>query len=260
MKIKFLSLNLFEGGILFDNILDFFDKEKPDILALQEVYDGKDKKLPKKLRTVEVLKKALKDYHYHFAPEFICVRDEGKIEVGNAIFSRFPIVESSVEFFTLPYKEYDVYPEGDDYSNHPKNMHCCSVQINNKTLNVCNVHGIWGHHGNDTKDRIKMSKIIVNQIKDKKNVILAGDFNVQAGTTTVNNIEKHLINIFKDELTTSFNLTRKDLVNSPGYAISTVDMILVSPNIKILDKQCPNVDISDHLPLLCEFNLSSLEL
>jgi len=259
MKIKFLTLNLFEGGKLFDNILKFLDKEKPDILALQEVYDGKDKKLAKNLRSMEVLKQFLNKYHYHFTPELIVVRDEGKIIEGNAIFSKFPILNSSVIFFSHPYGEYDRYPEEGDYAKHPKNMHCCSIKIENKILNACNIHGIWGRDGNDTKDRIKMSKIIVNQIKGKKNVILAGDFNINYNTKTIKNIEKHLISVFKNQLITSFNLKRKDLTASPGYAKAAVDMIFTSPNLEILSKRCPDVDVSDHLPLLCEIDTSNLE-
>ncbi|MGD9129776.1 MAG: endonuclease/exonuclease/phosphatase family protein [Candidatus Woesebacteria bacterium] len=96
MKIKFICLNLYEGGLLFDDVLEFLEKEKPDVIAFQEVNDSKEKNLPKNLRSIEVLKEFFKDYDYHFAPESLCVRKEGKIEIGNAIFSKFPILNNSV--------------------------------------------------------------------------------------------------------------------------------------------------------------------
>ena len=67
-------------------------------------------------------------------------------------------------------------------------------------------------------------------------------------TKTIQNIEKNLKNIFKDKLKTTFNLKQKNL-----HPLSTivVDMIFASPDLKIIETYCPNVDISDHLPLVC---------
>jgi endonuclease/exonuclease/phosphatase family metal-dependent hydrolase len=46
---------------------------------------------------------------------------------------------------------------------------------------------------------------------------------------------------------------RKD---NPGYATAAVDMLFVSPGIKIIDRQCPDVDISDHLPVVATLEVS----
>jgi endonuclease/exonuclease/phosphatase family metal-dependent hydrolase len=100
-----------------------------------------------------------------------------------------------------------------------------------------------------------MSEIIVNQIQDKSNVILGGDFNLLSTTQTVQNIERHLTSVFKKELPTTFNVKHKNLEKSPGYATSAVDMMFVSPDLKIVSKSCPDVDVSDHFPLVCEVTL-----
>lgn len=253
MKIKFISLNIFKGGVFFDKILKFLEKEKPDIVAFQEVYDGKNLNLPKNLRSIEVLKKNFQGWDYHFAPEFLAIREEGKIEIGNAIFSKFPIKNKSITELNTPYGEFQAIAANGDYSHHPKNIHWCEIEIDQQLYNFYNLHGIWGYDSTDTKARLKMSDIILDQARDKKRVILAGDFNIVPSSKTIRKIEQHLNNVFKDELTTSFNLKRKDLVKSPGYATSVVDMIFVSDDIKVVDHYCPQVDVSDHLPLVCEF-------
>ena len=97
-----------------------------------------------------------------------------------------------------------------------------------------------------------MSQKIVNNLQGKEHVILAGDFNLQPNTQTISNIEKQLKNVFRGELKTTFNMKRKD---NPGYASAVVDMIFVSKHIKILKHYCPNVDVSDHLPLVCVFEV-----
>jgi endonuclease/exonuclease/phosphatase family metal-dependent hydrolase len=82
-----------------------------------------------------------------------------------------------------------------------------------------------------------------------------GDFNVQANTKTIKNIEKHMQNVFKEDLTTSFNLAHKDLEKYPGYETAVVDMFFVSKDVKVITKSVPDDDVSDHLPLLCEVEI-----
>jgi endonuclease/exonuclease/phosphatase family metal-dependent hydrolase len=251
-SIKFLSLNLYEGGLLFDNVLKFLKQENPDIIAFQEVYNSHDKNLSQQLRSVEVLSKNLQGFEHFFAPEFIALQAEGKIELGNAIFSKFPISSTSYQDFGITFGEYDIHPPGGDYGLHPANIQSCEIDVNGEVFNICNLHGIWGLDGGDTPERFKMSQVIIDQIKDKQRVILAGDFNVKPNTKTIANIEQHLTNLFKDELTTSFNLKRKDLEKFPGYATAVVDMIFVSQDILVTSHYSPPVDVSDHLPLVCE--------
>lgn len=255
MSFKFISLNLYEGGLLFDNISAFLKEKNPDIIAFQEVNNGTDSKLPSNLRSMQVLSELLPGYHHFFAPEILLRYPEGKIDIGNAIFSRFPISNEKIVFLNVPYGEYDTVPIGGDFSKHPKNMHCCNVNLNGTTLMVCNLHGIWGLDGTDSEDRLKMSDLIVSEVEGKEKVILAGDFNLKPNTQTIENIEKHLTNVFKDELKTTFNLTRKDLKRFPGYASAVVDMIFTSNDLIVTEHTCPNVDISDHLPLIIEFEV-----
>ncbi|MBI3443366.1 endonuclease/exonuclease/phosphatase family protein [Candidatus Woesebacteria bacterium] len=248
MKIKFINLNIFEGGKFIDAVLAFFKKEQPDILTLQEVYVGKNQHLDPNFRSIKTLQQALPKMNFYFSPEFLHLRKVGNIQVGNAIFSRFPIVTKKTVFFDIPYGEYPGYPKKADFSRDPKNMQLVELNLPHTTLTIGNLHGIWGFDGNDTPRRLAMGKTIIDQIKGKERVIVAGDFNLLPNTKTIHNLEKHLINVFKNELTTTFNMKRK---SRPGYAVSVVDMVFVSRDIGVLDKRCPQVDISDHLPLFC---------
>lgn len=256
MSIKLLNLNLYEGGLLFDNIFSFFEDQQPDILTLQEVYDGKDQSLPDNFRTLEVLQSRLPEYEYHFGPEFLIEHDLGTFELGNAIFSKFPIVSFSNTDLGIPYGKYPAKPPSGDYGSHPHAIQKCQIEIESEMITVCNLHGVWDLDGErDTEKRLTMSQIIVDQIKDKRKVILTGDFNVQRQTKTIKNIEQHLHNVFGDSLETSFNLKHKDLEAFPGYATAVVDMIFASDDIKITDFYSPKADVSDHVPLVIEFEL-----
>ena len=107
---------------------------------------------------------------------------------------------------------------------------------------------------NFSEARRKMSDTIIKNIQGKDNVILAGDTNAKPTNKAMRAVEDHLTNVFGNDLTTTFNMRRKE---NPGYATAVVDLMYVSPNIRILDKVCPAVDISDHLPLIATFEITS---
>lgn len=246
MKLKFICLNLWLGGKLFDEILDFLNKEKPDILAVQEAYDSKDENMEKRFRSIEILKSLFTDYY--FSPTCQAVLEKGKVTAGNAIFSNFPIIEKKYTFFDVPYKEVNNYESANgDYSLTPRNIQHALIKVQDAELNVYNTQGIWDKDGEDTERRINMSKLIIKEIKTKQNILLAGDLNVAPHTITIKNIEKHLKNIFKNKIQTTFNTRQK---TNPVFKNIVADYIFASPDLKIIDNYCPQVNISDHLPLV----------
>ena len=256
MKCKFITLNLWRGGILLDSLIKFIRNEDPDIFSTQEAYDGRIKTLSENYRTIDILKKKLDYRYFSYSPAFLEKTKEGKINVGNATFSKFPITFAKTTFFHFNYRERDEGIITDDYTNKnikdfldtPRNFLQVDIKLNNKIFHIINLHGIWGLDGKDNPNRLKMSQRVIKTIKNKKNVILAGDFNMDPDTKAITNIEKYLINVFKGELMTTFNMERK---TKPGYATAVVDMVFVSKNIKIINHYCPRVDVSDHLPLVC---------
>jgi len=156
--------------------------------------------------------------------------------------------------------------------SYPRNMLYAEIQLNDAlNLNVFNVHGIWGKHGADTDRRRNMINIILDKIGHKPNVVLSGDFNLNENVYSENNghtdltkpkrteavsrLEKQFTNVFKDERITSFNPRHKDFI-STGYGMAVVDMVFVSPNIKVLSHSQPEVNISDHMPQICELQVN----
>lgn len=255
MKLKILTLNIWQGGLLFDQVLKFIEQEHPDVLCLQEVFDGKESTLPMNYRTIEVFREKFPAYNASFAPAFLCHTEHGKIDQGNAVLSLLPILSQNAVILNHGYGEYDEYPADKDWTKDPKILQHCQIQVGDKLLNICNVHGVWDLHGGDTPSRLKMSQIIVEYIKDKEHVFLTGDFNVKPDTQTIQAIEAYLINVLGDQRITSFNLKHKNLVASPGYATAVVDFVFVSKDLHVEKAESLDDDISDHLALLTEIEL-----
>jgi len=282
MHLKIICLNVWIGGVLFEEIVDFLQKEQPDILFLQEVFLGEEESvseqskhhsnpqlppLPPQYRTYQVLKKRLGFAHGHFAPAFIeevettkGVGDSSKLEIpqGNAILSKYPLREVSVTHFDVPFgKRIDDYSA---YAFSPRNLqHVVATLPTGTDVHLLNTQGIWGEDGEDSPRRLEMGKKIIQELQWESGqlspVILAGDFNILPHTQTIASIEKKLVNVFKDELKTTFNLKRKNLEKYPGFAQAVVDMFFVSPDISVSSHTCPQVDISDHLPLVVEIEI-----
>ncbi len=161
--------------------------------------------------------------------------------------------EVSITFYDEPFRKRD--SNDTQYQLTPRNLQHLVADVAGKQLHLLNTQGIWGTDGNDNERRLKMGDLIVREVGSDAPLLLAGDFNVNEKTHTIAKIEEKLVNVFKDALVTSFNLKHKDLVKDPGFATSVVDMMFLSPDVKILSKSVPQADVSDHLPLICEIEI-----
>lgn len=249
MQFKVINLNVWLGGKLMPDILDFLYSENADILNIQEARKGND--LQSFNQTELIIKKKIGYKYSYFSPAFFDTEENG--DSGNLIISKYPIVKTNTTFFYGDYHRYTYGQNPKYFPTLPRNIQHAEIKIGDQTINDYNLQGVWGYrNGSDNPERLKMSTTIVKQIKGLKNVVLTGDFNCQEGTKTINNIEKHVINIFKGERNSTFNMNQKTDV---GYATSIVDFIFASKDLKLINKSMPQVNISDHYPLVAEFAL-----
>lgn len=260
MNLKFISLNLWFGGILFDDIVQFLKQENADIVVLQEVFHSDDKKLPVHYRSIESLQKFLDYPYYDFAPAVYDKFPWGSVLNGNAVLSKYPIIDRNVTFFD---RELDMQNprspfDPEFYPVTPRNLQQATLQTQAGNLNIFNFQGVWDMDGDKVSpQRQKMSDTIMKAIEGKQNVIVAGDTNAKHTNPVMRKIETRLTNVFGDTLTSSFNMKRKE---NPGYASAVVDMVYADKNFEVIEYRCPDVDISDHLPLIVEFKLNETTL
>lgn len=248
MTITLLTLNLWNGGRLLENALNFINEQDADIVCLQEVYNGTDPKLEPRLRTMQVLREKVKNYRaYEFAPAMIDQFPEYDVVSGSAVLSKFPLKSKDLIFFNEPFH---ARPADDPatYGTLPRTLQHVEIETSAGKLQVFNIHGVWDLEGGKlTPRRVKMRDAILKAIDGKQKVILAGDTNATPDNPAVKAIEEHLVNPFHGELQTTFNMRRK---TDPGYGTAAVDMIMTTPDIKVLQKTChQEADVSDHLPL-----------
>lgn len=252
MKLKVISFNLWCGGRLFHRALNFLQQEKADIMLLQEAYDGHGENLGERFRTVELFQQAFPEYSTHFAPMFLDNRGpEGLIENGQLTLSKFPLSEGRTTYFDVPYMEVD-HDATTDFTQFPAGIGVTYANTDGRRVKLINNHGPVNFNGTeDDERRLNMRDVLLQEITSEGPVILAGDFNMQPQTQTIGAINLQLQNVFENKnLTTTFNLEQKDIVNFPGFATAVVDMMFITPDFKVINTECPQISASDHLPLV----------
>lgn len=145
-----------------------------------------------------------------------------------------------------------------DFSNQPTPLQYIEFSKDKEDFCIFNLHGApFPEDKLDTSKRIEQSKKILD-IMDSKNgtKILVGDFNLLPETESIKMIE----NKGYKNLIEKFNIDRTRSFLGPYWKGSAfqkfADYAFVSVEVKIKSFKVPHIEISDHLPLILEFDIS----
>ena len=128
------------------------------------------------------------------------------------------------------------------------------VKKGDSVTSICNVHGI-PHPGHklDTPERLEQSRTIIDYFKNKRRVIIGGDFNLLPESESVKLFEKNgyrnLIGEYAIKTTRNYIALDK-YPDSPQYY---ADYTFTSPDIHVIDFTVPSDVISDHQPLTVSY-------
>lgn len=134
-----------------------------------------------------------------------------------------------------------------------------AVSREGKTVHLCNVHGIARVTGNgpddkqDSPGRIAQTQGLLDFFKDKQGPrIIGGDFNVLPDTENIRMFEEAgYRNLIKDY---HIATTRNELSWSrfPDRKLYFSDYVFVSSDARVKSFTVPDMEISDHLPMILE--------
>lgn len=121
----------------------------------------------------------------------------------------------------------------------------------NKLYTVANIHGIWLPSGKeDSPERLVQSESIAEFLEHKKGAkILCGDFNLLPQTRSIKMLERNLRNLIREYAIRS---TRSSHYSPKKEEFA--DYIFTSADARVLDFRVLEDEVSDHLPLLLEFD------
>ncbi len=259
--MKLLNWNI---CIKMDNtsgVINFVEEQKADICAFQEAMNGIEENVFDMYKSKNELVN-LKEYSFNeFAPLFITdgiikhgikTRDfGGKAEQGALLLSKYEIKEHYNQFY------YNDYKQGFDATYFKEKEWCRSIQnailnINGKNIQVINVHALWNKDKIGDDRTIMQSDFILSKIRKDIPCIVVGDFNLLPNTKSIEMIDEKMINLIKEynikstRPTFDDNLDKGDLV---------CDYIFVNDKIKVNDFKVIDTNISDHMPLILDFDI-----
>ena len=208
-----------------ENITAFIKSYKPDIVGLIEVDSGSFR--ARKLNQASVIAKALG--HYHFF--------ESKYD-STSMIGRLPIVNKQVNAFLTNEK---IKTQKFHYFRKGVKRLVIELELDDLTIFLVHLSIKFRHRQNQLHDLYQLVR------KVKKPLIVAGDFNPMWGDNE--------IQLFMAASGLA-NANREALPSHPSRAPHRqLDFILHSPQIRITRFEIPRVTFSDHLPLVCDFEI-----
>ncbi len=174
------------------------------------------------------------------------------VEQWNEIISKYPIVQASNEFF---YWNYERKFDWTDFveNDHSRAILVSEVEFNNKRVQIINVHWTYSKDKLDSKRSLLQNKTIL-EITKRNNLptIIAWDFNLFPETESIKLLDNHFRNLIKEYRVKS---TRPDFDDGLDVWNNVVDYIFVDDKIKVNNFEVINTNISDHLPLVLDFEV-----
>jgi len=262
--MKLLSYNIWIKINNSKKVGEFIKKHDFDIVLLQENLRNLEDKVFDKYKTDSVIKSIIANkYPYSFFAPLLCMskiksNDEvrldfnGYVEQWNQILSKYPISSATNEFF---YWNYELKFDWSDFekNDHFRSILVSEVKIWDKKIQIINIHWTYSKDKLDSERWfLQCEKILEITRRNNLPTIIAGDFNLFPSTKAINVLSKKFKNLIWEYNITS---TRPDFKDYLDEGNNVVDYIFVDEKIKVNSFQVLNTDISDHLPLILDFDI-----
>ncbi|HSW93454.1 MAG TPA: endonuclease/exonuclease/phosphatase family protein [Gammaproteobacteria bacterium] len=242
--MKLITLNIW-GGHVRDPLHQFIETNNEiDIFCFQEVYHKAKKMITIEDRSVSLnifseLQTLLPDHTGYFKAAVDGVYGIGMfIKKGIALLNEgdFVIHENPAYLGYGP--------------SHSRILQWAKCNIEGNSYMIMNVHGLWNGMGKtDTPERIAQSEKIkefMDNVPDRK--ILCGDFNLKPDTRSLKIIADGM-----HDLIDKYNILSTRTSYYPKEE-KFADYVFTSPDIKINKFSVLRDEVSDHAPLLVDFD------
>jgi endonuclease/exonuclease/phosphatase family metal-dependent hydrolase len=276
--LKLIQLNCFQFTY-FDQILEFLKEQDADVINLQEATTGSISNFSNGIYLDRLAKEL--DMQVIYSPFTAKESQTGKLDwFGNAILTRLEILDHGIHWLhdgetkagVMSYNDNQKLKEAIKINRNlaypivytqPKNLVWALLSHEGKVFRNLTTHFTATQKCTETLQMIQEAQAICSFVENIKGVptIFSGDLNIeqQAGCIALIQEKLNLINIGNN------NTLSKDLhpiFLEPKYILSdpslehgrAVDYVFAK-NLRILKWQITNVKISDHVPIVVEFEI-----
>lgn len=235
--MKLVSLNI-EGDNHYDKIFPLFEREKPDIICLQEFF----------LCDLSLFEERLSMQGYAVATSIIDqpnpYRMSPRGEQGVAIFTRLPAVFGSKTYVGQEGVFPNLVDVGADGVNHA--IAWLDIQEGGEVYRIVTTHFTWSPGGSVTDLQRDHLRKLLTTIEPLGEIILCGDFNAPRGKEIFDTLAStYQDNIPGDVQTTMDNALHRNSNLDP----LVVDVLFSSPSYAVADVRVVS-GVSDHCAIV----------
>lgn len=254
MVLKFIQINIYKGKYLGE-LLDFLKKENPDFIAAQEVTYGVFNNL--KDQSVNVFDEIRRQLNYQGEVHFDWNVKNTVGSLGNAVFSKYPIIEKKVVVLkktSLVSKVYLTSEKG--FEDAPRHLIDCTCDFRGKRIHIISWHGAWTAPPTDTLETLRQAGLVRDYLLElnKQDVLflVGGDLNSTYDKETVKLISDVANNLMIDSGIKQTTHPKIHKIVPRGFL---VDYIFTSDHFKLKKLTVPAITVSDHLPVIAELEI-----
>lgn len=267
MKLLSLNVAIFETNN--KQVSKFLFELNADILCLQEVSDKIDASANPDFISKNHIDKTTKNLKYSFFGKTWIIKDfhlkdfhqkesfdydfGGFLKAGNYLKTKFKIIQRANIFVqstpTFEIADWTKWP-----NNQSKAVQVVDLELpNSKKLRVLNYHGIWTKEKVGNEETLKACKQILGLAKEVNYpTIIVGDFNLFPDTSSMRVFYKDFTSLVD---THNISTTRPRSNELSSLERNVVDFVLVSKGVKVNSFAVLDSNISDHLPLVLDFEI-----
>jgi endonuclease/exonuclease/phosphatase family metal-dependent hydrolase len=180
--------------------------------------------------------------------------NSAKLEKTFFILSKYPFSFTHNKFYYKKYKEITDWLKWFEEDHGRAFQHVIVDVSNKKQIQLINLHGIWADDKLGDKRTVEQVKSILKETKKFIGLptIIIGDINLLPESESIQLLNKHFTNLID-----KYNIvtTRPQLMKDFDKGGLVVDYAFVNNLVNTKKFEVLNIDISDHLPLVLEFEI-----
>lgn len=229
-----------------ENVLGFLRAHPADVLCLQELTRGYAQQTQE--NTWEYLAHNLG--YQCAAQEIPIITPEAQWSQANAILSRFPLTKKTALWINEPENDqgYD-----DQYRGYLE----VEIEVAGQAVTIGTTHLSYTDRFHMTDRKRQEIERLIEAVSGKQHTyVLAGDLNAGPDSLTIQRLREHLRHTGPDF---AQNTWTTKYFSYEGFEASTLDWrldyVFASHDLKVRSAKTIPTDVSDHLPILVEFEV-----
>jgi endonuclease/exonuclease/phosphatase family metal-dependent hydrolase len=247
-SIKLISYNIWHG-VYLNPLVEFLDREQPDILCVQEVGTSGLGQKKDTTNLHEVIQKKL-DMQAHYEHMYSADEGEGEYTIGVAIYSKYPILETTVLRYERETSETLRISDVDRY-HVPRVLLGCLLDVEPIPLWVFTTHFTISPDAKVTQHQVDNAQKVATFLNKFPEYILCGDLNTPHGSQIFDILKSDAFDVVGPG-----HPTLHPTLHRVGHLGLQVDHAFIkSQRVNVDSVSLPLADGSDHVPLVIEFTL-----